>query len=145
MGDENARTEGSTTPTIVALVVILALLGGFALLGGRSLVKPAGGDNAPVTGQVVEGATAVSGGVQRITVDSASGVYDPNVIVAKPGVPLEITFKPGIGCLSAVLVPRFSIQQDIQSGAVVKVPAMQPGEYPFSCGMRMVFGKIVVR
>jgi plastocyanin domain-containing protein len=67
------------------------------------------------------------------------------VVVAKPGIPLEITFKPGPGCLGAVLIPPFSIKQDIRSGAVVKVPAMQRGEYPFSCGMKMVFGKIVVR
>lgn len=157
-GENSPRTtkkqaKGAGWPTIVAFVVILALVGGFALLGSRTLVRTAGGgataggapETPTVTGQPVEKATAVDGSVQRITVDPASGVYDPNVIVAKAGVPLEVTFKPGSGCLAAVSFPTFSIRQDIQSGAVVKLPALKAGEYPFSCGMKMVFGKIVVR
>lgn len=92
------------------------------------------------------GTAKVAGDIQRIGVDLSQGFYDPTVIEAKAGVPLEITFGQGQGCLAAVLFPAFGIQQDLTNGgAVVKLPAMQPGEYEFSCGMKMVFGKIVVR
>jgi hypothetical protein len=92
------------------------------------------------------GTAKVEGDVQRVTVDLSQGFYDPTVIEAKAGVPLEIAFGQGQGCLSSVLVPSAGIDQDLTNGgAVVKLPAMQAGEYEFSCGMRMVFGKIVVK
>ncbi len=35
--------------------------------------------------------------------------------------------------------------EDLTTGAkTVKLPALQKGDYAFSCGMEMVFGKIVV-
>jgi Cu+-exporting ATPase len=84
--------------------------------------------------------------VQRISVDLTKGYYDPSVIHAKAGVPLEISFGQGSGCLGSVLIPDFSVNQDLTNGgAVVKLPAMKAGEYSFSCGMRMVYGKIVVQ
>jgi plastocyanin domain-containing protein len=92
------------------------------------------------------GAAVAEGAVQAIAVDLSQGFYDPTVIEAKAGVPLEITFGQGQGCLASVLIPAFSVDQDLTSGgAVVRLPAMKPGEYEFSCGMRMVFGTIVVK
>lgn len=93
-----------------------------------------------------EGTAVVAGDVQTISVDLSQGFYDPTVIRAKAGLPLEITFGEGRGCLASVLIPAFGIDQDLRSGgAVVKLPAMQAGEYEFSCGMEMVFGSIVVQ
>jgi len=105
---------------------------------------------APAPGPADQGAPSgtakVEGGVQRISVDLSKGFYDPSVIDAKAGVPLEISFGQGSGCLASVLVPDFGIDQDLTAGgAVVKLPATKAGEYEFSCGMHMVFGKIVVQ
>jgi plastocyanin len=101
---------------------------------------PAADSGAPT------GAAKLEGDVQRIAVDLSQGFYDPTIIEAKAGVPLEIAFGQGQGCLSAVLVPSANVNQDLTSGgAVVKLPPMQPGEYEFSCGMHMVYGKIVVK
>ena len=107
------------------------------------------GGAAPSASQVPagapEGTAKVDGGVQRISVDLTKGYYDPSIIHAKAGVPLEVTFGQGSGCLSTVLVPDFSVSRDLTNGgAVVRLPAMKAGEYSFSCGMRMVYGKIVV-
>jgi len=104
---------------------------------------------APVS-RVPEGApqatATLDNGVQRISIDLSKGSYDPTIVIAKAGLPLEITFGQGSGCLARVLVPDFGVDQDLTSGpAVVRLPAMTAGEYGFSCGMRMVFGKIVVR
>jgi plastocyanin len=102
--------------------------------------------SSPVPAGAPEGTAKVEGSVQRISVDLAKGYYDPSVIHIKAGVPLEISFGQGSGCLSTVLVPDFSVKQDLSNGgAIVKLPAMKAGEYQFSCGMHMVFGKIVVQ
>jgi plastocyanin domain-containing protein len=111
-----------------------------------SAPAPAPAVSAPVQTAGGGGVAKVDGAVQRISVDLSTGAYEPSVITAKAGVPLEITFGQGSGCLASVLVPDFGIDQDLtQGGAVVKLPAMKAGEHQFSCGMQMVFGSIVVK
>lgn len=98
-------------------------------------------------GPSVEKPTKVSGGVQRIEVDTSKGSFDPDRIIAKAGIPIEIEFtrSPG-GCLSRVLFSDFGIDQDLTAGpATVRIPAQKAGEYQFSCQMQMVFGTLVVR
>jgi copper chaperone CopZ len=82
--------------------------------------------------------------VQRISVAVTDG-YDPEVILLSAGVPAEITFSEGHGCLAKVVFPDFGIEADLEhGGAVVHVPALEPGSYRFSCGMNMVHGELVV-
>jgi hypothetical protein len=146
---KNPKTKNSESgisqPTVLVALAILALIGVFAWFGGTKLVRPAGTGNAVVTGQPVEAQAALHGGVQRITVDPASGIFAPNVIVARAGTPLEIAFKPGTGCLASVMFKDMGITKEITQGGVVDLPALRPGEYSFSCGMQMVFGKVVVK
>jgi plastocyanin domain-containing protein len=134
-------TRASLSIVAVIAVVALALA---ACSAAPSAVAP---QSVPaVDASAPTGVAKLEGAVQRISVDLSQGFYDPTVIEAKAGMPLEITFGQGQGCLSSVLVPSAGIDQDLtQGGAVVKLPAMQPGEYEFSCGMKMVFGKIVVK
>jgi plastocyanin domain-containing protein len=133
------RASLSTLAAIAALA--LALTGcAVAPPAAAPQTAPAADASAP------SGVATIEGSVQRISVDLSQGYYDPTVIEAKAGVPLEITFGQGQGCLSEVLVPDFGVKQDVtHGGAIVKLPAMQPGEHEFSCGMRMVFGRIVVK
>lgn len=98
-----------------------------------------------VTGDKVEAAATVSGGVQKIDVDVSSGTYSPNIIKLKAGVPAEITFANGSGCTGQVMSQELNFFEDISAGSkTVKLPALEAGEYPFYCGMQMVYGKIVV-
>jgi hypothetical protein len=98
-----------------------------------------------VTGDPAEKAATVSGNVQKAAVDVSQGFYQPNVIKLKAGVPAEITFGQGSGCTGQVMSKDLNFFEDISTGPkTVKLPALQPGEYSFSCGMQMVFGKIVV-
>lgn len=81
--------------------------------------------------------------VQRIQV-AVSDSYYPSRIDVIPGVPVEITFGEGHGCLARVLFDQFGIDQDLTSGGgVVRLPGLAPGTYGFSCGMRMVHGAVV--
>lgn len=139
-----------------------ALQGASAATGGTSLVgqgasgDPAAssgcaccGSTAPteggVTGDPVEGAAQVSGDVQTISIDLSKGYYEPNVIKLKAGVPAEITFGQSSGCTGQVTSEALGFFEDLTTGPkTVKLDALQPGEYQFSCGMAMVFGKIVV-
>lgn len=108
------------------------------------------GSTAPtengITGEPVEGAASVAGDVQTVDVDLSKGYYDPNVIVLEAGVPAEITFGQSSGCTAQVMSKDLGFFEDLSAGpATVKLPALDAGEYTFSCGMEMVFGKIVVR
>lgn len=108
------------------------------------------GSTAPtengITGEPVEGAADAADGVQRIDVDLSKGYYDPNVVVLEAGVPAEITFGQSSGCTAQVMSKDLNFFEDLSSGPVtVTLPALETGEYTFTCGMEMVFGKIVVR
>jgi hypothetical protein len=99
-----------------------------------------------VSGDLVEGTAVLAGAVQTINVDLSTGTYNPNVIVLKAGVPAEITFGQSSGCTGQVMSKDLGFFEDLTTGAkTVKIPALDAGEYTFSCGMQMVFGKIVVK
>ena len=99
-----------------------------------------GGSSTPI-----EGTAALEGDVQRISVDLSSGSYNPNTIKLKAGVPAEVTFGQGSGCTAQVQSQDLNFFEDLTSGPkTINLPALQPGEYQFSCGMQMVFGKFVV-
>ena len=94
----------------------------------------------------IERTAVVENGVQRIDVDLSSGSYDPNTIVLKAGVPAEITFGQSNGCTAQVQSQDLGFFEDLTSGPkTVKLAALTAGEYQFSCGMQMVFGKVVVQ
>lgn len=81
--------------------------------------------------------------VQRLTVHVTDG-YEPDRIIVAAGIPVELTFTEGHGCLGRVVFDGLGVEADLeQGGAVVSLPALEPGEYPFSCGMHMVHGALV--
>ena len=97
--------------------------------------------------ETIEKSAVVEGDVQRITVDTSKGYYDPNVIRLSAGIPAEITFTQAGGCLAQVESPDLGFIEDLTSGDVtVRLEADQltPGTYGFNCGMQMVFGTIIV-
>jgi len=141
-------TTGAIRRAVLMLLLATMLLGAGCASVPSAPTPGATGAPAPssVPEGVPQGTATVDGEVQRIAIDLSKGYYDPTIVSAKAGVPLEITFGQGQGCLASVLVPDFGVNQDLTAGpAVVKLPGMEAGEYEFSCGMRMVFGKIVVR
>lgn len=130
---------------LVAFAALVALALGGCDKQSAATTSPVNGSGAVPAGAPT-GTPKIEGPVQRIPVDVSTGQFVPSVIQAKAGVPLEITFGQGQGCVSKVLIPAFGVDQDLtQGGAAVKLPAMKAGSYDFSCGMQMVFGKIEVR
>ncbi|TLM66251.1 MAG: cupredoxin domain-containing protein, partial [Actinobacteria bacterium] len=113
-----------------------------ASAGGSSCACcPSGAAGASATGTAT-----VEAGVQGISVDVTQGYYDPDTIVLAAGAPAEITFSESSGCTSQVMSKDLGFFEDLTTGPkTVKLPALPPGEYGFSCGMQMVFGTIVVK
>jgi hypothetical protein len=81
--------------------------------------------------------------VQRISVAVTDG-YDPDTILIEAGVPAEITFSEGHGCLGRVVFEALGIEADLeQGGATVRIPALEAGTYGFRCGRDMVHGTLI--
>ena len=115
--------------------------GGSAAGGGSCCGSGGGGSN-----QQVSGKTTVSGNVQKVTIDLTGGSYSPNQISAKAGVPLVLDFKgPASGCNGTVVSQQLGFQEDVSNGGTIKVAALTPGTYTFTCSMGMYIARIVVQ
>jgi plastocyanin domain-containing protein len=91
--------------------------------------------------------TAGERGLQEITI-TVDGGYAPSRIRVSAGRPVRLTFHrlDPSGCVAQVLFPDFQRTLDLPLNArtSVELPPMQPGVYPFHCGMNMVRGSLEV-
>jgi RND family efflux transporter MFP subunit len=88
-------------------------------------------------------------GVQAVTVKVTGKGFQPDRIELKRGVPARLTFVREIEetCVTAVLIPEFNIKQDLplRELVVVEFTPSKSRRLDFTCGMKMLSGKIVVR
>jgi plastocyanin len=104
-----------------------------------------GGASAPAGAQTSK-AAEVAGNVQKITVDTSKGYYDPSTVELKAGIPAEITFTQATGCLQYVESANLGFSEDLSGGPkTIKVGPLAAGTYGFNCGMQMQSGSIVVK
>lgn len=86
----------------------------------------------------------VTGSVD-ITVD---GGYTPSVISVPKGKSTVINFlrKDPSSCLEEVVLPEFKVRKflTLNQKISVEIKPKKSGEFPFSCGMNMFHGKIIV-
>jgi plastocyanin domain-containing protein len=77
------------------------------------------------------------------------GGYKPNRIEVVEGQHVQLKFvrKEAGGCTREVVFPALGIRKELPEGqpVMIHLPALEPGEYEFKCGMNMIRGKIVVR
>jgi len=113
--------------------------------GAKSAGACCGGASAPAGAKTSKPAD-VAGNVQKITVDTSKGYYDPSTIELKAGIPAEITFTQSSGCLQQVESADLGFSEDLSTGPkTIKLGALTAGTYGFNCGMQMQFGTIVVK
>jgi plastocyanin len=138
-----ANSSAQSTSSTGGAPVATAAGGGCGMSGGSGGGGCCGGGAAgPKTTKQAD----VAGDVQKITVDLSKGYYDPSTVELKAGVPAEITFTQGSGCLAQVQSQDFGFYEDLTAGSkTVKIDNPQAGTYSFSCGMGMVYGSIVVK
>ena len=95
----------------------------------------------PVAAKVVKG-------VQVATI-TINGGYHPGTIEVKKGMPVELTFTGGekIGCGGTVVFKSLKISKDVTTGKsiAIKFTPKETGEIPFTCGMGMLKGKVIVK
>jgi hypothetical protein len=117
------------------------------LLADTGLISLGASAAASGPGASAQGTSSVdpSGQKQTAIVDTSSGGFRPTTLVLKAGIPAEIAFGQGSGCLAEVVFPDLNIRQSLEGGPVmVKLPALEPGTYAFACGMDMQRGALVV-
>jgi Cu+-exporting ATPase len=85
--------------------------------------------------------------LQRISV-RVKGGYIPEIVMAKPDLPLEIAFvrEEDSPCSEEIVFPTLGIQRMLPAfqTTTVRIPPSPEGRYPFSCGMNMLHGVLVV-
>ena len=76
------------------------------------------------------------------------GGYDPDTVIAPRGKPLRLLFdrREDSPCSDEIVFPDFGIRRRLPAHAVseIVITPDRAGEFPFSCGMNMLHGKIVV-
>lgn len=84
---------------------------------------------------------------QEIKVEVAGG-YNPEVVNLKQGVPAKISFTRTNeqGCLDVVHSKKLGFEEELPLNVTktVDIPTDESGEFDFSCGMDMFFGKVVI-
>jgi plastocyanin domain-containing protein len=86
-------------------------------------------------------------GAQEIQV-LVKGGYNPDVIVARPDVPLRIHFRreETSPCSEEVVFPDFGVHRHLPAfeTTVIELPPAREGTYRFACGMDMMRGTLKV-
>jgi YHS domain-containing protein len=113
---------------------------------------------APVSGQAASRQARVPGGrrsgvgersrVQRATI-VVDGGYAPTTIRVSAGRPVQLTFvrKEASGCGDVVQFPTLGLTRTLVSGqeTVIAFTPRKAGTVPFTCGMSMYRGQVIVK
>jgi len=79
----------------------------------------------------------------------ADGGYSPRIVNLKQGVPAKLVFlrKDPSSCLEEVVMPDFGVSQKlpVNKNYEITIKPDKSGEFQYSCGMHMFFGKIIVK
>jgi plastocyanin domain-containing protein len=83
-----------------------------------------------------------------VTINIKNSGYNPRVVHAKSGVPVQLRLvsKNVYSCALAFIVPSLGLQEYLQSTdeKLIDVPAQEKGaQMPFSCSMGMFTGMII--
>lgn len=73
-------------------------------------------------------------GVQIVRIDASKGVFEPNQVVVRAGVPVRLVFTKGVRCTDVVTFskPEMSVRLD-RDGGTLDLPALEAGVYSFGC------------
>ena len=93
-------------------------------------------------------AAVADSGVQEINV-TVKGGYAPDVIVVERGRPVRLNFyrDETASCSEEIVFRDFGIARRLPAFATtpIEFTPQEAGEFPFTCGMSMMHGRIIVR
>lgn len=88
-----------------------------------------------------------AGGTQEIDI-TVKGGYSPDVIALKKGVPVRLNFyrDDTSSCSEQLIISDFGITRDLPAYKTTSIEFTpeRSGEFPFTCGMNMLHGKLKV-
>jgi len=101
-----------------------------------------------VAGQRPAAAVAAAPGGMAEIVITVDGGYNPAVVQVKTGDRVRLVFdrKDTSSCSEEVVIPAFNVRQFLPSGerTVIEIQPTEAGRFPFTCGMSMLRGSIIV-
>ena len=130
---------------------------GSFLLRAESLKLNPAQSTAPSSGsgpavnqtEPMSGGARQEAGVQAVTVTVTGNGFQPDRIDLRRGVPARLTFVREIEetCATTVTIQEFNIKQALpfKEAVVVEFTPSKAGVFDFTCGMKMLSGKIIVR
>ncbi|AWM31651.1 cupredoxin domain-containing protein [Hymenobacter nivis] len=93
-------------------------------------------------------AVSSSSGVQEVAI-TVKGGYSPDIIEVEKGKPVQLSFyrNEENSCSEELLMPDFSIRRDLPAfkTTLVELLPEKAGTFPFTCGMGMLRGSLVVK
>ena len=93
-------------------------------------------------------AVSTSVGVQEVAI-TVKGGYSPDIIEVKKSQPVQLSFyrDEENSCSEELLMPNFSIRRDLPAfkTTLVELLPKEAGTFPFTCGMGMLRGSLVVK
>ncbi len=124
--------------TVVAgAVAAIALVNWYFFVAGQTTVA----SMAALPG------TAAAGTIAEVVI-VVDGGYSPNTVRARKGERLRLVFdrKDDSSCSEEVVIPALGIKKYLPTGerTVVEVTPSEAGRIPFTCGMSMLRGTIIV-
>lgn len=141
---------------VIALAIVLNWSLALADVAGEKAAAPAAGNPAAERGdpkapagkekRVV--ATVSLDGVQRVEIKGGEYYYDPNYIVLKVNVPVELTMKKDKGYVPHDIMVKapeagidFKIDMKSDNPPVVKFTPTKVGKYPMYCDKQLLWFK----
>jgi RND family efflux transporter MFP subunit len=89
------------------------------------------------------------GGSKDIRVTVSAGGFSPSTVLVKAGKPVRVTFvrTDEKNCGNQILLPEYNILKDLplNKPVVVEFTPRKTGDVQFTCGMKMMKGKVVVQ
>jgi RND family efflux transporter MFP subunit len=155
-GDENQFTveqvnvkigdsDGSQTAILSGLKV-----GQRVVLSGQQNLQ--NGDKVNFAAPILEAAASTpvrAGAIQTASVAVTENGYEPSTLTLRAGAPARLIFtrKTDATCGTEVLLPEYSIKKSLplNKPVAVEFTPRKAGAIPFTCGMNMLKGKVVVR
>lgn len=110
---------------------------------------PASAASSEPADQAQAASRELEAGVQAVSVKVTDKGFQPGRIELKRGIPARLTFVREIEetCATSIMIPEFNIKQDLplKEPVVLEFMPAKTGVFDFTCGMKMLSGKIVVR
>lgn len=96
-----------------------------------------------------EAVPAIREGDKQTAEIVVNGGYKPGIIQLEKGVPADLVFirKDASACFEEVVLPDFGERSHlgVNKPHTIRITPNEAGEFTYSCGMNMFFGKVIVK